>query len=302
MRLRCAAGGVASGGWCAAVTCRCLTRAGTEHLPHGAAITARQSRGTWKQRQQRHALPTCTLTLPPILPRSASGGDFKPTAFEDRPRREFDDRPPRRGGFGFGDRDGSRDASRDRWERAPRCRGSLLACRRAEKWAGLGCGEDPVVSVGSVVCCACSVLHTTMAAPVGLLLLLASKLNCCLATHPTPRHSQGGLPRRPAAAGPRRQQRARVAAGGRRRGAGARAAAPQPGAPQRGAGGGRRCRWRQQGQRVWRCAAAGGGAEGAGARCCEGGPAAGARGGGQVGWPGTQLWAGGWRAACYAER
>ncbi|KAL4457949.1 hypothetical protein ABPG75_012814 [Micractinium tetrahymenae] len=50
----------------------------------------------------------------------ASGGDFKPTAFEDRPRREFDDRPPRRGGFGFGERDGSRDASRDRWERAPR--------------------------------------------------------------------------------------------------------------------------------------------------------------------------------------
>ena len=55
---------------------------------------------------------------PPL--RSATGGDFKPTAFEDRPRREFEDRPPRRGGFGFGDRDGSRDASRDRWERGPR--------------------------------------------------------------------------------------------------------------------------------------------------------------------------------------
>lgn len=57
---------------------------------------------------------------PPPPACSASGGDFKPTAFEDRPRREFDDRPPRRGGFGFGERDGSRDASRDRWERAPR--------------------------------------------------------------------------------------------------------------------------------------------------------------------------------------
>ncbi|EFN58747.1 hypothetical protein CHLNCDRAFT_140448 [Chlorella variabilis] len=44
-----------------------------------------------------------------------------PTAFEDRPRREFDDyAPPPRRGFGFGDRPGSREPSRDRWERGPR--------------------------------------------------------------------------------------------------------------------------------------------------------------------------------------
>lgn len=67
------------------------------------------------------ASPLLAHTSPSLPPScSASGGDFKPTAFEDRPRREFDDRPPRRGGFGFGERDGSRDASRDRWERAPR--------------------------------------------------------------------------------------------------------------------------------------------------------------------------------------
>jgi hypothetical protein len=61
------------------------------------------------------------LTHPPLrLLFRASGADFKPTAFEDRSRRELDDRLPRRG-FGFGDRPGSRDASRDRWERtAPR--------------------------------------------------------------------------------------------------------------------------------------------------------------------------------------
>lgn len=43
----------------------------------------------------------------------SAGADFKPTAFEDRPRREYDDRAAPRRGFGFGDRPGSRDGSRD---------------------------------------------------------------------------------------------------------------------------------------------------------------------------------------------
>lgn len=70
---------------------------------------------------------------------SASGGDFKPTAFEDRPRREFDDRPPRRGGFGFGDRDTSRDGSRDGRPPLPRDNSQDRVWRRE---GGGGGGEE----------------------------------------------------------------------------------------------------------------------------------------------------------------
>ncbi|PSC72851.1 eukaryotic translation initiation factor 4B1-like [Micractinium conductrix] len=69
----------------------------------------------------------------------ASGGDFKPTAFEDRPRREFDDRPPRRGGFGFGDRDTSRDGSRDGRPPLPRDNSQDRVWRRE---GGGGGGEE----------------------------------------------------------------------------------------------------------------------------------------------------------------
>ena len=88
-----------------------------------------------KQQLTRCLLAHCSC---PHL-RRATGGDFKPTAFEDRPRREFDDRPPRRGGFGFGDRDGSRDASRDRWERGPRwALGELGVALKGSPWWSCG--------------------------------------------------------------------------------------------------------------------------------------------------------------------